>query len=377
MGIGRFAYTPILPHMPISNVVAGLLATTNYAGYLLGATLTGIIPFKQRRTFYLRISIVISLLTTAAMGLIHVQLVWYILRFISGISSAFVFVLSASIMLDQLAKRGKTNWSGFYYGGVGFGIFLTGVLVPELIDHFNWEGAWLGLAVLSVAFSAVVWIWLKDDHYYNERGANKEQARQVPPQKWILWLTIAYGLEGFGYIITGTFIVLIADSIPDFNGNATIVWLVVGLAAIPSCIIWSTLANKWGFVKSLIVAMVLQAIGIVFPVFLMSKTGLVISAILFGATFMGITAIVTTLARHMYPANSSRVIGSLTAVYAVGQMIGPTIAGLLAAITNNFDGALLFAASVILLGSVLLVNGIHFERKTTSNICQTEMNARL
>jgi predicted MFS family arabinose efflux permease len=366
MGIGRFAYTPILPLMQddlsFSNAVAGYLATSNYAGYLIGAILTGVIPLKKHRTIFLRLSLIISIITTACMGLTHSDILWYGLRFLSGLASAYVFVLSSSIVLDLLSARDKTNWSGIFYGGVGIGIFLTGLIIPILNRSFMWEGSWVGLAILSVIFTFFVWIWLKDTPHIPDRMIKQEISTQVPPLKWLPWLIIAYGLEGLGYIVTGTFIVSIAQKTPSFSGDAIFVWLIVGLAAVPSCIIWSSLAKKWGFVKTLVFAMILQSLGIAMPVILMAQTGLVISALLFGATFMGITTIATTLARQMSPSNSSRIIGYLTAVYAVGQMIGPTIAGILSSFTHNYNSALLGAACVVLVGACLLLKGIQFEK---------------
>ena len=123
-------------------------------------------------------------------------------------------------------------------------------------------------------------------------------------------------------------------------------------------------AKKWGFIKSLIVAMLLQSIGIALPVFLISKNGLFISALLFGATFMGITTLATTLARQMSPSNSSKIIGYLTAIYAIGQMVGPAIAGVLSSYTKSYNSALIGASSVVLVGGLLLLSGIQFERKT-------------
>jgi predicted MFS family arabinose efflux permease len=138
--------------------------------------------------------------------------------------------------------------------------------------------------------------------------------------------------------------------------------MVVGLGAIPSCIVWSTLAKKWGFVKSLVFSMTLQALGIALPVLWLSQTSLIISALVFGATFMGITTLATTLARQMNPQNSSRIIGYLTAIYAVGQMIGPTIAGILSTYTQSYNSALIGAACVVLIGAVLLVSGIRYDQ---------------
>ncbi|WML29049.1 YbfB/YjiJ family MFS transporter [Neobacillus sp. OS1-32] len=127
MGIGRFAYTPILPLMQealtFTDSVAGYLASSNYAGYFVGAILTGVLPLKKHKTFYLRVSLVASIITTCMMGLTQAYILMLIIRFISGVASAFIFVLASSIVLDKLASAGKTNWSGYFYSGVGFGIF--------------------------------------------------------------------------------------------------------------------------------------------------------------------------------------------------------------------------------------------------------------
>ncbi|WP_259345543.1 YbfB/YjiJ family MFS transporter [Priestia aryabhattai] len=367
MGIARFSYTPILPLMQsdlsFSNKVAGYLATSNYAGYLVGAVLVGILPLKQRRKAFLRLSLILSVVTTAGMGLFQMYSAWYVFRFVSGFSSAFVLVLASSIVLDKLAEKEKTNCSGLFYGGVGVGIFLTGIIIPILNNYFKWEGAWVGLSFLSIVFTFLVWVWLKDETSNSTQNKKKGIPAYGPPTKWIPWLIIAYGLEGLGYIVTGTFIISIAGQIPNFNGDATFIWMIVGLAAIPSCIIWSSLAKKMGFVKCLVVAMLLQAFGIVVPVLLMTKIGLIVSALLFGATFMGITTLATTLASRINPKNSSRIIGYLTAIYAAGQMIGPLLAGHLASASHNYNSALIGAAIVVLIGALFLLSGIRFDNK--------------
>lgn len=366
MGIGRFAYTPILPLMQkalaFTDAVAGYLASSNYAGYFAGAILAGVLPLKRHRSFYLRISLAVSIITTCLMGLTHSYTGMLIIRFISGVSSAFIFVLASSIVLDKLAIVGKTNWAGYFYSGVGFGIFFSTLFIPSFNDLFMWEGVWIGLAIISGILTIFVWFWLKDSPNSNVQKDKQMVTIQVPPLKWLPWLIIAYGLEGLGYIVTGTFIVSIAEKTSIFSIDPAIVWMVVGLGAIPSCILWSTLAKKWGFVRSLVIAMVLQSIGIALPVFWLTQSSLMISAFLFGATFMGITTLATTLARQMSPSNSSRMIGSLTAIYAAGQMIGPTIAGILLSYTQSFNTALIGAASVVFIGSMLLVSGIRFDR---------------
>jgi predicted MFS family arabinose efflux permease len=366
MGIGRFAYTPILPlmqkNLSFSNTVASYIASSNYAGYLLGAILAGAIPLKKYRLISLRINLIISILTTALMGLSYSNLFWYVLRFISGVSSAFVLILTSGIVLDKLSTINKTSLSGLFYGGVGMGICLSSLLIPSLDHLYQWEGTWIGLAVVSGILVFFVWIWLDDNSNAVEMKTKQEIITQSPSNKWLIWLIIAYGLEGLGYIVTGTFIVSIAEKTSYFHKDATLVWMFVGLSAIPSCLIWSLLANKWGYVKSLVLAMGLQSLGMAIPAFWISKTSFIISALLFGATFMGITTLATTLGRGMNPSNSSRTISVLTAIFAIGQLIGPILAGVLSSFTHNFSTALIGASSVVLIGAGLLLNGIQFER---------------
>ncbi|WP_407270360.1 YbfB/YjiJ family MFS transporter [Radiobacillus sp. PE A8.2] len=366
MGIGRFAYTPILPLMQdalsFTNAEAGYLASSNYAGYFVGAILAGVLPLKKHKILYLRLSLIVSILTTWMMGLTHFYLLMLIVRFVSGVVSAFIFVLASSIVLDRLAVAGKTSWSGLFYSGVGFGIFFSTLLIPGLNNLFEWEGVWGGLAIVSIILTIFVWFCLKDSPNSNVKKDEQQINTQVPPLKWLPWLITAYGLEGLGYIVTGTFIVSIAEKSPTFSIDPSFVWMVVGLGAIPSCIIWSTLAKKSGFVRTLLFSMILQSIGIALPVFWLTQASFIISALLFGATFMGITTLATTLARQMSPSNSSRIIGYLTATYAAGQMIGPTIAGILSSYTQSFNSALISAASVVFIGGLLLVSGIRFDR---------------
>ncbi|WP_062198548.1 YbfB/YjiJ family MFS transporter [Massilibacterium senegalense] len=366
MGIGRFAYTPILPLMQddltFTDAMAGYLASSNYAGYFAGAILAGVLPLKKHKTFYLRGSLVISIITTCMMGIFHSYILMLIIRFISGVASAFIFVLASSIVLDKLAISGKTNWAGYFYSGVGFGIFFSTLFIPSFNDLFKWEGVWIGLAIISVILTIFVWLWLKDSPNTIIKKDDQMPIILAPPVKWLPWLIIAYGLEGLGYIVTGTFIVSIADKTSLLSIDSAFIWMVVGLGAIPSCIIWSAFAKKRGFVKSLVFSMILQSIGIALPVFWLTQSSLMISALLFGATFMGITTLATTLARQMNPKNSSRIIGYLTAFYAAGQMIGPTIAGVILSYTQSFNSALIGAASVVFLGSMLLVSGIRYDR---------------
>ncbi len=365
MGIGRFAYTPILPLMQadlrFSDALAGYLASGNYAGYFAGATLTGILPINKHRIFYLRAGLAASTITTCLMGLTHSYVLMLMIRFVSGVASAFTFVAASGIVLDRLAAAGKTHYAGFFYSGVGLGILLSTLFVPALNKWFMWEGIWIGLSIFGGILTLLAWRWIREPPD-RPRKTDQQIAHSRGP-RWLPWFILAYGLEGLGYIVTGTFIVSIAERTSSFVLDPSLVWMVAGAGAIPSCVLWSALANRRGYVKSLIMAMVLQSFGIALPVIWPGPSGLIVSALLFGATFMGITTMATTLARQMSPANSARIIGYLTAVYAAGQMAGPAIAGWFSSHTQSFHSALLGAAGAIFIGGVLFAGGIRYDRQ--------------
>lgn len=367
MSIGRFAYTPILPFMQqeagFSTRFAGFLASSNYAGYLVGAIIASIVPLKRNRAIFLRISIISSIVLTLLMGLTYSHTSWMVWRFLSGITSAFVFVLASSLILDQLAKQRKLGWVGVMYGGVGLGIFISGLLVPLLIENFHYEGAWIGLACLAGLLSIIVFLTVKeDDSSQVVTSSSPLHIKTTKNPKWLPWLLASYGLEGLGYIVTGTFIVAIAEQTPAFSGNATSVWVLVGLTAIPSCVLWAYFGNKYGYMSSLMILLMIQAVGIALPAISTSSTSFYVSAILFGATFMGVTTLATAFARNKNPLGSARVIAIMTTIYALGQMIGPSIAGVLTAETESYTWALSGAGFLVFVGALFLLPLVKQER---------------
>ena len=372
MSIGRFAYTPILPFMQqetgFSTRFAGFLASSNYAGYLVGALIASIVPLKKNRAILLRISIIISILLTLLMGLTYSHESWILWRFLSGITSAFVFVLASSLILDQLAKQRKLGWVGVMYGGVGLGIFVSGLLVPILIETFHYEGAWIGLACLAGLLSIIVFLTVKEDDTALSVTPSPKHVKPIKNPKWLPWLLASYGLEGLGYIVTGTFIVAIAEQTPAFSGNATSVWVLVGLTAIPSCVIWAYFGNKYGYMLSLMILLVIQAVGIALPAISTTSASFYVSAILFGATFMGVTTLATAYARNKNPLGSAQIIAIMTTIYALGQMIGPSLAGVLTAETESYSWALSGAAFLVFIGALFLLPLVNQERVENNDV---------
>jgi predicted MFS family arabinose efflux permease len=370
MGIGRFAYTPLLPAMQqaagLDPTQAGLLAAANYAGYLAGALLAAFAVPVSGRIRILLVSAVSVAATTALMATTTNLAAWGVIRFVAGLASAGVLVLATGLVLDDLRRQGRASLSGWLFSGVGLGIVVSGVVVRLTGETLGWRGDWLLLAILASAAIYPCWQWLP-------RAARERlpastlppaSAPSVPrshaaPIAYAL-LFAAYFLEGIGYIVTGTFLVAIVDSTPGLQGIGTNVWIVVGLAVIPSVVLWAALAGRAGYAGALAGAYLLQAIGIALPI--AGGVGAAFaSAVLFGGTFAGITALTLTLGGHLEASGSARLIGMLTAVFGLGQMIGPVLGGAIAHRAQNFTPALAAAAVCVLAGGVLMASLQHFD----------------
>ncbi len=357
MGIGRFAYTPILPAMlaagGLDTAQAGLLASANYAGYLAGALLAAFAVPPAARVHAVRVCAVGVVATTALMAVASGLAAWSVVRFVAGIASAGVFVLASDLVLDDLRRQGRASSSGWLFTGIGLGIATSGVVVGATGDAVGWRGDWALLALLAAAAFLPSWRWLP-------RGdADAITTEATPPvasarRSAFGLLFAAYFLEGAGYIVTGTFLVAIVERMPGLAGLGAGVWIVVGLAVIPSTVLWTALAGRIGYASALAAAYALQACGIILPLAGGAAAALA-SAILFGGTFAGISGLTVTLAGHLAPRRSAGLIGLLTAVFGVGQVIGPLLAGFVAGRARGFEPALVGASVVVLIGGALMV----------------------
>jgi len=359
MGIGRFAYTPILPAMQAAGLLdltqAGLLASANYAGYLIGALLVAVAVPRAAQTSVLRMSAVAVAATTALMAVTTGFAVWSGVRFLSGLASAGVLVLASGLVLDDLRRQGRVSRSGWLYSGVGLGIVTSGIVVRGGGDALGWRGNWLLLALLAAAAFFPCWYWLPRGHPEPETTDTMEPPPLGVAPRELALLYAAYFLEGVGYIVTGTFLVTIVERMPGLAELGTGSWIVVGLAVIPSAALWTAAAARVGYARALALAYGLQACGIVLP--LGGGAGAALgSAILFGGTFAGITALTLTLAGHLAPGHSARLIGMLTASFGLGQVIGPVLAAIIASRAQSFAPALVAAAVLVFSGAVLMAS---------------------
>lgn len=258
--------------------------------------------------------------------------------------------------MDYLAKRSLSRWSGYLFSGIGLGIAISGLFVPVLEGYFAWQGTWIGLGILSALFLGITYILWRGLDVQDSKKAEKSSDTKMT-KGFMPWLIVSYGLEGLGYIITGTFLVDIIHNIPSLQAYSSYSWVIVGVAAIPSAPVWTVLLEKFSAIKILFVAYILQVLGILLPVFSQTVWSVLLSSFLFGLTFVGIVTLTTSYARQLFPTQSGPVVSLLTTFYAFGQIIGPIIAGQLVEVYSSYKAALVFAGGIVFLALLVMLCG--------------------
>ncbi|WP_369243836.1 YbfB/YjiJ family MFS transporter [Streptomyces sp. R41] len=351
MGVGRFVYTPILPLMHseagLSAGAGANLATANYVGYLVGALAGILAPALVRSPTVLRGSLVVLTGVLAGMSATHSTTVWMVLRLLAGGASALIFVIAVSSLLCHLRDQ-PAHLPGWAFGGVGAGIALSGLLVLILRTVADWQAAWWASAGLAGLLAAASWNLRPEQPVAASGGSRAVTVSPSAPRthRWFSALFTSYTLEGIGYIVAGTFLVAaIGQSSPGWIGSGA--WVLVGLAAVPSSAWWAWLGRRWSRPDLLLAALVVQAVGIVLPAVVGGVAAALVSAFLFGATFLGVSTIALATGAHLqFP----RSVALLTTGYSAGQVLGPlAVAPLL---HDGYHQALVLAAVVVVAAAV-------------------------
>ncbi len=356
MGIGRFVLTPILPYMiedlDLSKGHAGLIASANFLGYLVGALIAVLPRFANRKRLCFFAGLALSALTTGAMGFYADLNSFLLFRFLGGIASAFVLVFASALVLERLSAAGAPKLSALHFAGVGVGIAISALLVAGVGSlGYSWRAQWITSGLVSLlALGAVA--WLVPGEYEAPHTQNPDDNGQNKGR--LTGTIIAYGLFGFGYVITATFITTIVREEAALRSLEVAVWLVVGLTAAPSVAFWTWVGARIGIAHAFSLACLIEAIGVAFSVLSTNSIIILISAAFLGGTIMGITALGLMQARRLAKAAPHRAMALMTASFALGQMIGPSFAGFLHDILDSFITASLAASAALVVAALLV-----------------------
>ncbi len=356
MGIGRFAFTPLLPMMLHDGVVdlptASWLASANYLGYLAGALLCTFQPWIWQRApwlppvngvWLLRAGLISTGLLTLGMAL-PAPALWPLLRFAAGVASAIVFVYTSGWCLAQLARRDAAALGGAMYTGPGAGIVASGLFASGMVQ-WGWPAAagWAVFGVLAFGLSAAVWsAFQRSAGPPLAGGASAAGAADGAQHSRteIGCLAFAYGIAGFGYIVTATFLPVIARAALPGSPWLDMFWPIFGLGVIAGALL-STRLRVSGDLRLLLAgSYLIQAAGIFISVSRPSLTGFALGSLLLGIPFTAITFFAMQEVRRVRPVLAASFMGLLTAMYGIGQIAGPPmVAWLLKRSANAAAGA--------------------------------------
>lgn len=375
MGIGRFAFTPLLPMMLADGVVdlpaASWLASANYAGYLVGALLCTVQPWLWRRigspappnpAALVRGGLVATALLTLGMAL-HLPAAWPVLRFTAGVASALVFVYGSGWCMTQLARLGVPSMAALIYTGPGAGIVLSGVAASAMVA-LGWTAAagWLLFGLLAVALTTLVW-QIFDPRQELAGPASAPSAPAVTDavpggirgRLEIGLLTLAYGLAGFGYIITATFLPVIARRTLPSSGWLDLFWPIFGVGVILGALVASRVRAAIDRRLLLAGCYLVQACGVAASLVSPSLAGFALGSLLLGLPFTAITFFALQEVRRLRPDQVPSTVGLITAMYGLGQIGGPPLATSLLALRPGagFSLSLEIAAAALGLGALL------------------------
>lgn len=363
MGIGRFAFTPLLPLMQsdlgMGLAQGGWLASANYLGYFAGALSAAYLPWTA--VTLLRVGLLLVAITTALMGWTTVWSTWIAWRSIAGVASAWVLVATASLCLARLNASGQPEKSGWVFAGVGAGIFVAGILcLGADLRGVGASNTWLVLGALAViAMLATFPLW----HLPAAPSASVEAAPASNGNGYRR-LVLAYGVFGFGYILPATFLPAQAKALLNDQAIFGLAWPVFGLAAALSTLACGWLLKRFSLRALWLLAQMLMALGVIIPVFAPGLVSIMIAAIFVGGTFMVITMLGMQQAQLSGGPRARVLIANLTASFAIGQLAGPVVFSLL----NEHFGAsltssLYLAFGALLLGCVLLLKPFPIHRE--------------
>ena len=366
MGIGRFAFTPLLPLMLHDGLLdlpqASWLASANYLGYWLGAMGCALQPLLWRRwgrpplvpTTMVRIGLAATVLLTLGMALPWPG-AWGLWRGLAGVASALVFVYVSGWCLARLSELGAPSLAGIIYVGPGLGIAVSGFAVTAMVAlDLRAAAGWACFALLALALTLLAWPRLQGPVQATTSAAPEDR---LPAWGSIAAFTLAYGLAGFGYIITATFLPVIARQALPGSIWLDLFWPIFGVSVAIGALVTVRMPARWNRLHLLMACHALQALGVMLGLWWPSLAGFAIGSVLLGLPFTAITLFAMQEARRLRPRNASSLIGLLTAAYGLGQILGPALVAWwlpqAQTVSQGFEGSLQTAAAGLVLGLVI------------------------
>lgn len=351
LGFSRISYGLLLPSIRMDlrgdYSAYGLIGTANFVGYLLGTLVVPLLLVRDRdrirlNSVALTLMSVTMILSATSLNLVQLGL-W---RFLIGFFSAPALVLTLALAMEQTMPAERGRASGIVWMGASLGIILTGLIAPPIIStgsFLAWRMIWIAMGISGgvIVFGLHRTLRARDERSLpaGVRGSSGPPTRtghNVVPllvellrPRGFLFAALSFFGYGCGYIIYLTFFValVVQQGLPSLLVG--LIWAAVGATGALGGLIWGRVIDRWptGFV--LAIALMLGALG---ALSVLTHTIVLeaVGAAVFGlSVLLGPPLMVTFLLRRVvsgerYPSS----FGLLTTLFAIGQLIGPLVGGL-------------------------------------------------
>ena len=364
MGIGRFAFTPMLPLMigegQLDVAAGGWVAAANYVGYLLGAVTAARLRWKATRLS--AVALLLTALLTAAMALPVPVPAWAAMRLAAGVCSAWAFVGTAVWCLGALARLQRPALGSNVYCGAGIAAAGLYCLVGASLGA-SAASLWLQLGVLAALLAAPAWLVMQRLGAPGFATAVPMSANAAP--SGLMGLVVCYGVLGFGYILPATFLPVLARSVVEDPRLFGLAWPVFGATAAVSALVAGAVLRRATRLQVWAGSNVLMAIGVLLPSLWLSGWTIALSALLVGGTFMIVTVAGVQEIRSRAGGDPTPLLARMTAAFAVGQIAGPVASSLLLHVPALRDHGLALALQAGALA--LLASAVWLWRQSRSS----------
>ena len=364
LGVARFAFTGLIPAMLddyLSIKFVGILASLNFAGYLAGSIFSIFVKDINFKVYLYRLGVFLAISTTFILAFSSNDTLWLIGRVLGGFAGAMCLIIGTSIVMQKLTIKSKTKAMGIHFSGIGFSILTTDLLARFVLSlDCSWRDAWFVLTIFALILSFYSVYILSFDKEVKQNAVKVRFDFSIFTP-FVIVLIIAYFTEGVGFVVQATFLPDIINNLEGLDGFGGITWTLVGVAGIPSCIIWMLLAHRFGSSNIIIIALLLQAVGILIPVLSSNVYLNLLSGVLYGGTFIGLVALFMNLGGQLSKGNPVVLMGAMTSSYGIGQVIAPLYSIYFIEKYGNYDYALILTAFIVVAGAILLLLAKKFE----------------
>ena len=357
-GLGRFAYTPIIPYMQttlnISSADIGLLASSNYLGYLIGSIIPLVYSFanKQRLTLYL--SVFVSIITLGLMGATEEFYIFSLLRFLQGISGAIGLVIATNLIFSQITDTGRIDLRLAHISGFGVGMFLSAIAIWICsMFELQWNYQWFVIAILCLVLTIPI---ISSPLEKGSEASIDASSHSNRLSLGFVGISVGYFFFGFGYIIFGTFIAALAVNTPALENIQHASWIVVGVSAMPAIFVWQAISKFTGNHISLALSCFTCSAGILTLYFFDGVSASLFACLAYGMGVIGIVGLVLMEGKIRHSGSIKFAVAFLTTTFSIGQITGPYISGLMIDFFGDYENAMLLSGCSLLMAGLCMIN---------------------